>query len=118
MNYLKGDEVMLKKLTFQILCSTCVILIIAVLMLCSGIVIAEGMRNYYCPKCGAYMESINSPCMTPCPSGGGHQWRCLGEVGDRRYQCSKCGVIIKSKENPIGNVPCKQGGGHNWKRIS
>ncbi|MCX8065698.1 MAG: hypothetical protein N3G21_11100 [Candidatus Hydrogenedentes bacterium] len=76
------------------------------------------LKNYYCPKCHTHVESEDKPFAGSCPGGGGHNWRCLGEVGNRLYQCSKCGLVVKSKDMPYGGCPCKNGGGHNWKRIS
>ncbi len=93
-------------------------LIFSIILLPFSFAEGKSLKNYYCPKCGTHIESVNQPLMGTCPSGGGHHWHCLGEVGDRNYQCSKCGLVVKSKNTPYGNVPCKNGGGHNWKRIS
>ncbi|MGC8846496.1 MAG: hypothetical protein ACP5QY_11675, partial [Candidatus Hydrogenedens sp.] len=59
----------------------------------------KSLKNYYCPKCGTHIESVNQPMMGSYNAGGGHSWRCLGEVGDRNYQCSKCGLLIRSKDS-------------------
>lgn len=96
------------------------IVITSLTLLFNSFVFAEGktLKNYYCNKCGTHIEAVNQPMIGNCQAGGGHSWRCLGEVGDRNYQCSKCGLVVKSKDTPYGGVPCKNGGGHNWKRIS
>ncbi len=77
----------------------------------------KGLKNYCCSKCGTHIESVNQPFMGNCKEGGGHSWKCLGEVGEKNYQCSKCGLVVKSKDTPY-NASCKNGGGHNWKRLS
>lgn len=97
-----------------------VTLVVFGVMFISFVTLAQetGLKNYYCPKCHTHVESVNKPFASSCPGGGGHEWRNLGEVGNKLYQCSKCGLVVKSKDTPYGGCPCKNSGGHNWKRIS
>lgn len=60
------------------------------------------LKNYYCSKCGSYIESMNDPRRRNYPEGGAPQWKCHGLIAEKLYQCNKYkyGLVIKSKDCP------------------
>ena len=77
---------------------------------------AAALKNWQCKKCFTVVQKDSMPNTTTCPSGGGHAWLGLGEVGNDSYQCKKCGVIVKSKNIPQGGM-CPQGYAHTWSKL-
>ena len=74
------------------------------------------MKNFQCSKCGTLLNSNSTPRTDKCPSGGLHDWRKLGDVGNTPYQCRKCGTLVKSNSIPRTDK-CPSGGLHDWRKL-
>ena len=44
---------------------------------------------YQCKKCETLVKKDSSPSSLACPKGSMHDWKKLGEVGDKDYLCKK-----------------------------
>ncbi|MFN4075518.1 hypothetical protein EIZ47_10860 [Chryseobacterium lacus] len=71
---------------------------------------------YQCKKCETLVKKDSSPSSLGCPKGSMHDWKKLGEVGDKDYLCKKCGTHIQTKSSP-SSLGCPQGSMHDWKKL-
>jgi len=71
---------------------------------------------YQCKKCTTLIKQDSTPKNSGCPKASFHDWKKLGELGDKNYLCKKCGTSIQTKSTPA-NSGCPEASFHDWKKL-
>jgi DNA-directed RNA polymerase subunit RPC12/RpoP len=76
------------------------------------------VKNYFCAKCGRWVQNAYSPNLDGCPKGGRHRWTTFIRDGKTHYyRCKKCHTN-KAELDHVPLVPnCREGGNHSWEKI-
>jgi DNA-directed RNA polymerase subunit RPC12/RpoP len=74
------------------------------------------MKNYQCKNCKVLVQGNSTPTTLGCPSGKGHSWTNLGDVGEKNYQCKNCGTLVHTNSSPT-TLGCPSGKGHSWTKL-
>ena len=75
------------------------------------------MENHQCKKCHVIIQTDGRPKSGNCPEGLSHDWRSLGDCGDKKFQCKKCHTVIDTDGCPQSGY-CPEGLSHDWRKLS